>query len=214
MPIIIEVAAAGIDGAARRAGEALRNGRLAVIPTDTVYGLAAHPAIPGAARRLAAAKTRDRDKPVVLLAADMDSVRACGARLDEAEEALAARFWPGPLTLILRVGEPGKDAVTEGFRIPDSDVALAVLRDSGGLLRVTSANVSGETPALTAAQAVDALGPRVDVVLDAGRAPGGTPSTVVQVVNGTPNVLRDGAIPAEHLRSALAERASTPGRLT
>jgi len=182
--------------AIRTAAALLRGGRLVVVPTDTVYGVAADPRAPGAEQRLAAAKARDPAKPVALLAPDLDSVRAGGARLTAADERLAAAFWPGPLTLVLPT--PGGP---EGFRVPDHRIMLALLREVGGLLRVSSANLSGEPPALTAAEAARALGAAVAVVLDAGPAPGGAPSTVVKTEEGAVRILRAGAIPAARIEA-------------
>lgn len=176
--------------AIRQAVACLKQGSLIIVPTDTVYGVAADARIAGAEERIYQAKGRDRGKPIPLLAADLDQVKACGAEMNALEDKLARTFWPGPLTLVLKVGP-----ASEGFRVPDHAVARALLEAAGGVLRVTSANASGEPPALTAGDAVRALGPFVEAVVDAGRAPGGVPSTVVRVDAGKIVVLRAGAIP-------------------
>lgn len=185
----------------REAAEALRAGGLVILPTETVYGVAADPRTPDGVERLYRAKSRDPRKPLPLLAAEPDDVRRAGAIWSPAADALARAFWPGALTLVLPVG-----GGTEGFRVPDHAVARAVIRAAGVALRVTSANSSGEPPALTAEAAVTALGPHLDLVLDAGPSPGGVPSTVVSVC-GPVRVLREGAIPAARIR-AVAEAAS------
>lgn len=167
------------------------------MPTDTVYGIAADARYPGALETLYEAKSRDRGKPVPILAGCVADVEAFGAVLNRVERTLVETFWPGPLTLVLKVGKG-----TEGFRVPAHAVALALLKASGGVLRVTSANVSGEPPALTAGEAVKAVGAFAAVTLDAGRAPGGTPSTVARVVAGKIRILRDGAIGKELLEQA------------
>ena len=179
-------------GAVDAAVNALKRGGLVVIPTDTVYGVAADPRVPGAGERLVAAKGREPDKPIPLLAASLAAVEGYGAALGPSERALAARFWPGALTMVLRL----RDGREEGFRVPAHSVALAVLTASGGILRVTSANRSGEAESLTAAEAADALGASVDVVLDDGPAARGRPSTVVRVEGGTIRILREGAVAA------------------
>jgi L-threonylcarbamoyladenylate synthase len=176
------------------AAASLRGGSLVVVPTDTVYGVAADARLPGAVEQIYAAKSRERGKPIPILAAGMVEIEAFGADFCSLERRLATSFWPGPLTLVLKAGQG-----TEGFRVPDHDVALELLREVGGVLRVTSANVSGESPALTAEEAVAALGGSVDMVLDAGRAPGGVPSTVARVENGKIVILREGAISLEAL---------------
>jgi L-threonylcarbamoyladenylate synthase len=171
----------------------LNRGGLVIIPTDTVYGLAAHPNVPGAEERMYRAKCRDPRKPIPLLAAGRGDVEAYGAALGPAERRLADAFWPGALTLILAAR--GRE---EGFRVPDDALARLILRAAGGLLRATSANLSGDPPALTAQEAAAALGPAVDFVVDAGPVRGGMASTVVKVERGQPRVLRAGALaPAE-----------------
>jgi len=180
------------------------------MPTDTVYGIAADPRIRGAEDRLCDAKGRDRDKPIPLLAAGISEVEKHGAILGWLERKLAEKFWPGPLTLVLAVSRRTSAAAArslqvaparyfEGFRVPDCDVALALLREVGGVLRVTSANRSGEPPALTAQEAVCSVGQFASVVLDTGAAPGGIPSSVVKVENRKVRMLREGVIPARSL---------------
>lgn len=175
--------------AVRRAVAALRAGDLIILPTDTVYGVAAHPGMTGWAEKLYAAKTRDRGKPIPLLAADMDAVERMGATFGPQARRLARKYWPGPLTLVLTCG-----GMTEGFRVPDHPVTLAVLKAAGGLLRVTSANQSGEPSARDAQTAMAALGRTVRVVLDAGPSPLGVESTVVQATGADLKILRQGAI--------------------
>lgn len=184
----------------REAASALRDGALAIIPTETVYGLAGDPRVAGVMEKMFEAKGRDRGKPIPCLAADVAAVEAAGAVLGEPERRLARLFWPGPLTMVLRAGSG-----TEGFRVPDHAVTLALLREVGGILRATSANRSGEPPALTAEEAMEALGDSVDVVVDAGRVPGGVASTVVRVEGTELRFLRAGAIPADRLQAAMRD---------
>jgi tRNA threonylcarbamoyl adenosine modification protein (Sua5/YciO/YrdC/YwlC family) len=187
------IAPARDASAVRTAADALAAGRLVVIPTDTVYGLAADPRVSGAEERLRAAKGREPRKPIPILAADADAVTAAGFAMNEIERRLAT-VWPGPLTIVLRKGD-----ATEGIRVPDHPVARSLIRECGGLLRVTSANRSGEEPARTASEAEAALGGKAAVILDDGPSPGGTPSTVVRVDDGRLVILREGAIPREAL---------------
>jgi len=205
MPLVVNILETGARAAVERAAEALRRGRLVIMPTDTVYGLAADARNAAAVQRIFEAKGRGRDKPIPLLASGLDAVQACGAAPDAVERRLAEAFWPGPLTLVLRV-EHAAWAAWEGFRIPADDTALQLIRAAGGVLRVTSANTSGEAPALTAEATERALGAFVEVVLDAGPAPGGVPSTVVRVVNGGIDILREGALGREQLEQAAFRR--------
>ena len=174
---------------------ALRRGGLVLVPTETVYGLAADDHNPAALERLYAAKGRPQDKPIALLAADVSELERHGAKLTPTARRLAEKFWPGPLTLVL-----DSPAGWIGFRIPDHPVMLALLRAWGGVLAVTSANRSGEPPATTATAALAALEPFIALALDAGPANGGVPSTVVKVDGARVEILRVGAIPEEKLR--------------
>ena len=177
----------------------LRRGALVILPTDTVYGVAANPGTPGAEERLCRVKRRPDNKPIALLAADGRQVEAFRAELGVIGRALAARYWPGALTMVLKTGD-----TWEGFRVPNHPVTLAILKAMGGVLRVTSANMSGEAPALTAAAAVAALGSAIELVVDAGPAPGGVPSTVVKIGRGRCDVLREGAIPGAEIAEIVA----------
>jgi len=192
--------------AVRRVVEALRRGALVLLPTDTVYGIAADPRVPGAEARLAAAKGRPRTRPIPFLAAGRADVERCGAEFDATARRLADAFWPGPVTLVLSCGDK-----FEGFRVPACAPTVDVLRASGGVLRVTSANRSGEPPALTAEEAVRALGDSVEVALDGGPASGSVPSTVVKVENGTARILREGAVGRREIEAAVSGRGNAAG---
>lgn len=169
--------------------EALARGELVIVPTETVYGLAADPRNAAAMQKLFEAKGRPRVKPVTLMAADMYQVTSHGCTLRPAAKALAEAYWPGPLTLVL----PSHDG-NDGFRIPGYAVTLELLRKAGTVLAVTSANTSGEPPAQNVEDAIRSLGSWVTVAIDAGPSPGGVPSTVVRVVDETVEILREGAI--------------------
>ena len=175
------------DDVALRAAAALLNaGGVAVIPTDTVYGLAAHPAFPAAVERLYSIKGRARGKKIALLAADAAAVEAFGSPLPPKARDLAAEHWPGALTMV--VGD-------EGFRVPDHDWTRRLLAACGGVLRVTSANLSGGRPATDAPQALADVGLSADLVVDDGPSPGGVPSTVVRVcADGGIEILRLGTV--------------------
>ena len=174
------------DAALREAAVLLNTGGVAVIPTDTVYGLAAHPAFPAAVERLYSIKGRDRGKKIALLAADAAAVGAFGYPLPPKACELAAKHWPGALTMV--VGD-------EGFRMPDHGWTRRLLAACGGVLRVTSANLSGGQPATDAPQALADVGLSADLVVDDGPSPGGVPSTVVRVCDdGGIEILRLGKV--------------------
>jgi len=171
-------------------------GGVAVIPTDTVYGIAAHPGCASAVARLADIKGRSAGKPIALLASDAQAVTAFGAAFPPAARRLAAAYWPGALTLVLPCGP-----IYEGFRVPNHDSTRTLLAACGGTLRVTSANLSGAMPATSAAEALKDVGLEADLIIDGGVSPGGVASTVVKVdADGTLTVLREGAIPAADIR--------------
>lgn len=176
------------------AAGALRSGDLIILPTETVYGVAADPAVEGACERIYAAKERDRGKPIPLMASGLEAVERLGAVLPPWARRLAQRYWPGPLTLVLKCGD-----TTEGFRVPAHSVALAVVKAAGGLLRVTSANISGDPAARTVKGAVEALGDHVALALDAGPSALGVESSVVDATGETPVILRQGALSKERV---------------
>jgi len=168
---------------------------VAVIPTDTVYGLAAHPDFSAAVERLYAIKARDAKKPIALLAND-----ASGAAKFIGVEAahIGAKHWPGALTVI---------AQGEGVRVPDYDWTRQLIAACGGALRVTSANLSGQRAATDVPQALKDIGLSADLVVDDGVSPGGTASTVVHLDGGRLTVLRDGPVKFLTLASGSPRRA-------
>jgi L-threonylcarbamoyladenylate synthase len=183
-----------------RAVGAVKAGKLVVIPTDTVYGIAVDPDNRDAVAKLVAAKGRDSDKPIALLAADIDAVTEFGAIMNERERALAKEFWPGGLTLVLNV----ENGVPEGFRVPDLGISREIINRCGGVLRVSSANLSGEEPALTAKDAATALAEEnVAVFVDAGPVKVGVASTVVRVNGRKIEILRQGALSIEELNKVM-----------
>ena len=171
----------------------LNAGGVAVIPTDTVYGLAAHPAFPEAVSRLYAIKGREAWKPIALLAGDTAAAaRFLGGDLPPGVAALATRGWPGALTLVLPV-QGSAEGQYEGLRVPDHDWTRRLLAACGGVLRVTSANLSGQRAATDAPSALAEVGLSADIVVDDGISPGGVASTVLKIDNdGACTVLREG----------------------
>jgi L-threonylcarbamoyladenylate synthase len=202
-----EVFEAGAAGSLAATAEALARGELAVIPTDTVYGLAARPDFPEATARIFEAKRRPRDLTLPVLVPDLEAAVEV-ATLDGRARSLARGFWPGGLTVVLPRSarswgwDLGSEAGTVAVRVPDHPVALDLLRRTGPLA-VTSANRSGEPPAGGCEEAREALGDDVAVYLCAGRLPG-TASTVVALTEEPPRVLRIGAIPPEAVFGSLS----------
>jgi len=183
-----------------RAAALLRRGGIVAYPTETFYGLGALASRRDALERLAAAKLRPAGKPLPLLGCDRAQLEAVVARFEPLAVELAARFWPGPLTLVLPAAphvapEITAGSGTVGVRVPGSEVARALARSAGGPIVSTSANVSGEPPPARPGALSPELLAHIDGVLDAGPAPGGLPSTVVAVEGGRVALLRPGAVP-------------------
>ena len=171
----------------------LNGGGVAVIPTDTVYGLAARPDCSAAVERLYTIKGREEGKPIALLAADMAAAwRFLGGGVAPEVTALAERHWPGALTLVLPVC--GEERF-EGVRVPDHVWTRRLIAACGGVLRVTSANLSGRRPAADAPVALAEVGLSADIVVDGGVSPGGVASTVLKIdAAGNVTVLRRGPV--------------------
>jgi L-threonylcarbamoyladenylate synthase len=166
-------------------------------PTDTLYAVAARAADPVAVARLYDVKERPAGQPMAWLVLDREQVERF-AVVSAAAAELMARYWPGPLTLVLP-GRPRSDAPTIAVRAPDHDVALALLRALGEPVASSSANPSGQPPPVNADQVIAGLGDQLDIVLDGGPCRIGQPSTILDLSGATPRILREGAIPADAL---------------
>jgi len=210
----------------RRAAEALKAGGLAILPTETVYGLAADAANPHAVARVFEAKGRPAFNPLIAHVADIAAARRI-AQFDERAENLAARFWPGPLTLVLPIcdeaavcdlARAGLDTVA--LRAPAHRLAQSLLRAFGGALVAPSANRSGRPSPTTFADAWDETGEAADAGLDGGPCVIGLESTVIAMLD-EPRLLRPGAVTRSELeaivgplKEAQADAKRSPGRMT
>jgi tRNA threonylcarbamoyl adenosine modification protein (Sua5/YciO/YrdC/YwlC family) len=197
-----------------RAVAALRRGQLVVVPTDTVYGIAADVGNPAAVRALLAAKGRSGAKPPPVLIGDAEDLDQIASRLSDQAKSLATALWPGGLTLVVPLAphlgwDLGELAGTVGVRVPDHEVTRELLR-AAGPLAVSSANRAGEPPALSAQAAAESFGDAVAVYLDAGLAPGGVPSTVVDATGPNLRILRHGAISAADIAAAAGTVPASP----
>ena len=191
--------AADSPGAVEEAAAALARGELVAFPTDTVYGLSAGQEH---VRKLYGAKDRPKEKRIPVLLSDIGNLEA-SAIVTPAARALAHRFWPGPLTIILVAPRRG----TLAFRVPDHALARRLIAASGGGLPVTSANRSGEPDACTAEEVIAQLNGRIALVLDGGRTPGGVSSTIVDCTGDHVKILREGAISEDEIGHVLASVA-------
>jgi L-threonylcarbamoyladenylate synthase len=186
---------------------ALRRGELVVMPTDTVYGIAAEAFDPVAVDGLLKAKGRGRDMPPPVLVGTVRAAMALVMDLDDSGKDLIDEFWPGALTLVCRssptlVWDLGETKGTVAVRMPLHQLALDLLKRTGPLA-VSSANLSGQPPAATCDEALAQLGDSVAVYLDGGPCPGDVPSTIVDLTGSVPRLLRQGVIPADRLREVI-----------
>ncbi len=192
--------------AIHRALEILDKGGVVAFPTDTVYGIGV-PILERTIERLFDIKGRDHAKAIAVLIADAEQLPKVAAEISDEAKKLAAKFWPGPLTLVL----PRNPKIpwflshneTIGVRVPDHPVTCALLA-AAGPMAVTSANLSGGANTRTADGVLLQLNGRVELVIDGGQTPGDQPSTVVDISGAVPNVLRAGPITEQEILAALA----------
>ena len=184
----------------------LRAGGLVAFPTDTVYGIGALAFDEKAVQSIYEAKGRSDEKAIPVLLAGTAELDQVSHSLPRMARLLAEQFWPGPLTLVVpkvsRLPSAVSASDTVGVRVPDHPVALALLKRSGPLA-VTSANLSGQPSPCTAQDVLQQLDGRVPLILDAGRTPGGIPSTVLDCTRAEPHILRAGPITLEEIRAVL-----------
>jgi L-threonylcarbamoyladenylate synthase len=188
-----------VNSEVRRAAEILKRGGLVAFPTETVYGLGADALNPKAMQRLYEVKGRPADHPVIVHFADAQRAFAWAREVSEAARQLAARFWPGPLTLILKRSGLARDFVTGGqdtvgLRVPSHPIAQELLKQFEGGIAAPSANRFGLVSPTTAAHVREDLGRDVDLVLEGGASEVGIESTIVDLSRGGAVLLRPGGI--------------------
>lgn len=190
-------------GAVDEAASLLREGRLVIFPTDTLYGIGADAFNAEAIAALYQVKQRPRTKGIPILLADPDDLEKVAEALPRRAQPLIERFWPGPLTLVVprRPALPSNISPNENVavRIPDHAVARALIRAAGGAVATSSANKTGNPPALDAPEAMAALAGSAAAVLDGGPVVYGAPSTIVDCTADPPRILREGPLSADTL---------------
>lgn len=201
------------ENALDTATRAVRRGRLVVIPTDTVYGVAADAFDPEAVSRLLTAKGRGREMPPPVLVGTVGTLDALASKVPDYVGTLVREFWPGALTVVCHQQpslqwDLGDTRGTVAVRMPDHELARELL-DRTGPLAVSSANLTGQPAALDADAALEMLGDVVAAVIDGGASPGGVASTIVDATGERPRLLRLGAIAVERLDAVLAEHGLT-----
>jgi L-threonylcarbamoyladenylate synthase len=202
-----EVLLASDPQAVSQARGILQAGGLVAFPTDTVYGVGALAFDGKAVEAIYEAKERPVEKAIPVLLGDPADLDKVGTDIPVSATRLAARFWPGPLTVLIprrpELPEAVSATATVGVRVPDHATARALLR-AAGPMAVTSANISGGQSPITAQEVYEQLGGRIALILDGGRTPGGVPSTLVDCTTSELKVLREGPITLEQLLSSLS----------
>ena len=203
MSEIVAATASDRGEAIERAAQVLQSGGLVVLPTDTVYGVAADAFRSEATEKIFAAKRRSRRFPLpVLVRSPKQLLGLCTVVPDAADDLMAA-YWPGALTMVVPsdpnlMWDLGESKGTVAVRMPLDDVTLEIIR-AVGPLAVTSANLSGQPPAQTAEAAEQQLGDAVTLYVDDGPRRGSAPSTIVDLTRAEPHILREGGLPADEV---------------
>ena len=211
MQTIIAVMHDGIDETQiRRAGDILKEGGLVAFPTETVYGLGGNALDAQASAKIYAAKGRPSDNPLIVHIADWDALYKIASEIPPEAKKLADAFWPGPLTMILKKSDAVPMATTGGLdtvaiRMPSNEVARALIRAGGGYVAAPSANTSGRPSPTCAAHVAQDLGGKIEMIIDGGNANIGLESTIVDLTEGKPTILRPGYINQEMLEQVLDE---------
>ncbi|MBQ3150021.1 MAG: threonylcarbamoyl-AMP synthase [Clostridia bacterium] len=193
-----------------RIGETLRNDGIVAIPTETVYGLAANALSDEAVKKIFTAKGRPQDNPLIVHIGELDELYPLVSEVPEKALMLAQKFWPGPLTIILKKSDAVCESVSAGLdtvavRMPSHPVARAIIKASGVPLAAPSANVSGKPSPTTAEHVLHDMNGRIDMIVDGGESAVGVESTVITLCTEKPRLLRPGGITLEQLRSVIGE---------
>ena len=194
----------------QEAGELIAAGELVAFPTETVYGLGGDALHPDAAKKIYEAKGRPSDNPLIIHIAEVSDLKRVAKEVPSQAEKLAEAFWPGPLTMIVWKKDEVPYATTGGLdtvavRMPNHPVALELIRKSGKLIAAPSANTSGRPSPTEASHVMEDLSGRIAMVLDGGAVGIGIESTIIDLTESTPMVLRPGYITPEMLSEVLGE---------
>ncbi|MCI7106233.1 MAG: threonylcarbamoyl-AMP synthase [Lachnobacterium sp.] len=209
--IIEKVDPAHIDtDVMEQAGKLIAEGELVAFPTETVYGLGGDALDPDASRRIYAAKGRPSDNPLIVHIADFDDMKRVAREVPEQAKKLADAFWPGPLTMIVWKSDAVPEATTGGMqtvavRMPNHPVALELIRRSGCLIAAPSANTSGRPSPTEAQHVAEDLSGKIAMILDGGPVGIGIESTIIDLTEEKPMILRPGYITPEMLSEVLQE---------
>lgn len=208
---IIEIDSQNIDlQKMQEAGKLIAGGQLVAFPTETVYGLGGDALDPEAAKKIYAAKGRPSDNPLIVHIAEFEDMYRVGKNIPEKAKKLSDAFWPGPLTMIVEKSDAVPDAITGGMntvavRMPNHPVALELIRKSGCLIAAPSANTSGRPSPTEASHVAEDLNGKIAMIIDGGQVGIGIESTIIDLTEEIPMVLRPGYITPKMLSEVLGE---------
>ena len=203
-----------IDASAKeileKAGRIIKEGGLVAFPTETVYGLGGDALNPESSRKIYAAKGRPSDNPLIVHVASMEDVEAIVKEVPQAAYKLAEAFWPGPLTMIMNKNDKVPHETTGGLdtvaiRMPNNEIALELIRQSGGYIAAPSANTSGRPSPTVARYCEEDLSGKIEMIIDGGQVGIGLESTIVDLTSDEPMILRPGYITQDMLKDILGQ---------
>lgn len=205
--------------AIREAGEILRSGGLVAFPTETVYGLGADALKGESSCKIYAAKGRPSDNPLIVHIAKMEDLYRIAEEVPKAAEILAEKFWPGPLTMIFKKADCVPYTTTGGLdtvavRMPDNEIALALIEAGGGYIAAPSANTSGRPSPTKAEHVAEDMNGKIEMILDGGSVGIGVESTIVDLSEDTPMILRPGYINRAMLEEVVGTVKMDPALLS
>ena len=200
------------------AGKIIKEGGLVAFPTETVYGLGGDGLNPESAKKIYEAKGRPSDNPLIIHIADLKDLYTITTGVTEKALLLANTYWPGPLTMILKKAQCVPFETTGGLdtvavRMPDNKIALEFIRSAGGFIAAPSANLSGRPSPTTAAHVKKDMNGRIDMIIDGGSSTIGLESTIVDLTEDTPMILRPGYISMKSLSRVVGDVVYDPAIL-
>jgi len=204
--MLIKITENNLKDVLKKAVEVLNGGGIVAYPTETFYGLGVRFDIEDSLKKLYELKKRPEEKPIPLIIGSREMLSVITISINNTASLLMDKFWPGPLTLLLKAKRGLSKYLTANtdrvaVRIPGESIALNLAKEAGIPITATSANLSGMPPAKDAETVIRYFGNKIDMIIDGGETPGGQPSTIVDVTEGSVKILREGAISVSSLKN-------------